>query len=222
MSIKHEKLTYCPNPQTQRPKFKRLIINFLCFSLVPALLFSVGCVRQPTTMSPASKNQIGSNRLIKPVRMPEGPELQAWNRNAGSAGPGNVHQRRPQNPQFAAGPPVQVRISKPQDEDQQVRTAALELSRALGPIQKIKICYVSKDDEWWASFYQDIGPVIDLKQFIWNRESEKFEPFLVLKRIPKSRLAAELKREDRGQTCTIIPLTEDRVGSQPAWRPMSR
>ena len=151
--------------------------------------------------------------------MPEGPDLQSWNRNAGSPGPGNVDQGRLQKPQFAARPSVQVRISKPQDEDQQVRAAALALSRTMGPIQKIKLCYVSKDDEWWATFYQDIGSVIDLKQFIWNRESERFEPFLVLKRISKSKLAAELKREERGQSCTIIPLTEVKFTSQPGSLP---
>jgi hypothetical protein len=126
-----------------------------------------------------------------------------------------MDQGRLQGRKFAPPRSVQVRISKPQEEDQQVRAAALALSGTMGPIQKIKLCYVSKDEEWWATFYQDIGPVIDVKQFIWNRESERFEPFLVLKRISKSKLAAELKREERGQTCSIIPLTEIKYTSQP-------
>ena len=219
MAIEQEDRIYYTNSQDQRLKFQRLIINFLCCSVISALLFSLGCVRMPTTMPQASKNQIRSNQLIKPVRMPKGSELQSWDRNSGPARPGNVGQGRLQNTQFAARPSVQVRISKPQDEDQQVRTAALALSRTMGPIQKIKLCYVTKDDEWWATFYQDIGSVIDLKQFIWNRDSEKFEPFLVLKRIPKSKLAAELKREERGQSCTIIPLTEVKFSSQPGYLP---
>jgi hypothetical protein len=221
MAIEHKKPTYYPNSQSQRLKFQRLIINFIGCSVISVLLVSLGCVRAPTTVPQASKDQVRPNQLIKPMRMPEGPDLQSWNRNAGTARPGNVDQGRLQNPQFATPPSVQVRISKPQGEDQLVRTAALALSRTMGPIQKIKLCYVSKDDEWWATFYQDIGSVIDLKQFIWNRESEKFEPFLVLKRIPKSKFAAELKREERGQTCSIIPLTEVKYTSQPGSLPTS-
>ena len=219
MAIEQENRIYYTNSQDQRLKFQRLIINFLCCSVISALLFSLGCVRMPTTMPQASKNQIRSNQLIKPVRMPEGSELQSWDRNQVRRDLETWIKADYKTPQFAARPSVQVRISKPQDEDQQVRTAALALSRTMGPIQKIKLCYVTKDDEWWATFYQDIGSVIDLKQFIWNRDSEKFEPFLVLKRIPKSKLAAELKREERGQSCTIIPLTEVKFSSQPGYLP---
>jgi hypothetical protein len=219
MAIEHEKLTHYANSQLERLTFQRMIINFISCSVISVLLVSLGCVRAPTTVPQASKDQVRPNQLIKPMRMPEGPDLQSWNRNAGTARPGNMGPGRLQSRQFAPPPSVQVRISKPQDEDQQVRTAALALSRTMGPIQKIKLCYVVKDDEWWATFYQDIGPVIDLKQFIWNRDSEKFEPFLVLKRIPKSKLAADLKREERGQTCSVIPLTEVKYISQPGSPP---
>ena len=80
---------------------------------------------------------------------------------------------------------------KTQDEDQQVKAAARDLAKNMGGIQKIKVCYVEKDDEWWATLYEDIGTVIDVKQFVWNRESEKFDPFLILKRISKSKLDSD-------------------------------
>ena len=83
-----------------------------------------------------------------------------------------------------------------------------ELAKRIGSIDKIKMCYVDKDDEWWATFYEDIGSVIDVRQFIWNRESQRFEPFLVLRRISKSKLAAELNRNEKGRSCIILPPPE--------------
>jgi len=221
MATEHQNQINYAKSQTESPKFQRLTINLVCWSLTCALLVSLGCVRQSTTMPQASmKNQTRPNQLIKPVRIPEPQEIQSWSGPANAARYPNRDQGVLQNRRYATAPPVQVRISKPQDEDQQVRTAALELSRSIGPVQKIKLCYVTKDEEWWATFYEDIGPVIDVKQFIWNRDSERFEPFLVLKRIPKSKLTAELKREERDRTCTVIPLTEFRAGSQPPRPPM--
>ncbi len=93
-----------------------------------------------------------------------------------------------------------------QDEEHQIRAAAHELAKTIGSVEKMKLCYVTKDDEWWATFYVDIGSIIDVKQFIWNRESEKFEPFLVLKRISKSKLTSELKQNSPEQKCTILAL----------------
>lgn len=99
---------------------------------------------------------------------------------------------------------------KPPDEDQQVKAAALELAKNIGGIEKIKVCYVDKDDEWWATLYEDIGAVIDVKQFIWNRESEKFDPFLILKRISKSKLDSDLKHNEPGRKCFVIAPTEEK------------
>jgi hypothetical protein len=97
---------------------------------------------------------------------------------------------------------------KPADEDQQVKAAARELAKNMGGIRKIKVCYVDKDDEWWATLYEDIGTVIDVKQFFWNRESEKFEPFLILKRISKSKLDGDLKHNEPGRKCAVVVLPE--------------
>jgi hypothetical protein len=104
--------------------------------------------------------------------------------------------------------PVEKR--KPADEDQQVKVAARELAKNMGGIQNIKVCYVDKDDEWWATLYEDIGTVIDVKQFFWNRESEKFEPFLILKRISKSKLDADLKQSEPGRKCAVVALPEEK------------
>ena len=109
---------------------------------------------------------------------------------------------------LTSGASARVKKFVSESEESQVETAARELAKGIGSINGIRVCYVDKDDEWWATFYEDIGPVIDVKQFIWNRESEKFEPFLVLKRISKPKLAAELKRREAGRNCIILPLPE--------------
>lgn len=104
--------------------------------------------------------------------------------------------------------PAQIEKGKPQDEEQQVKAAALELAKNIGGIEKIKICYVDRDDEWWATLYEDIGTVIDVKQFIWNRELEKFDPFLILKRISKSKLDSDLKQSEPGRNCAVMSAPE--------------
>ncbi len=119
--------------------------------------------------------------------------------------------------QSVAGTSAHAKKSKHMDEEQQVKAAVRELAKSLEAIAKIKVCYVTKDDEWWATFYEDIGPVIEVKPFIWNRESEKFEPYLVLKRISKSKFETDLKRDDPGQKCDILspPEKENPEKSKP-------
>ena len=59
--------------------------------------------------------------------------------------------------------------------------AAIEEAKELVAVEKMKLCYKLKEDEWWVSIYVDIRDRIDVKQFIWNRELENLEPFLVPK-----------------------------------------
>ena len=86
-------------------------------------------------------------------------------------------------------------------EDQKVRIAALELARSIPSTRKVKICYDAKHDEWWVTLYDRQGAMFDLKQFVWERESEKFEPFLVQQRISESKLEEHVKREEKGRAC---------------------
>lgn len=96
--------------------------------------------------------------------------------------------------------------TQPKDEATRVRTAALELARSLGDIKRAKVCYVDKDKEWWAVFYQDMGSAADVRQFFWNAATEKFEPFLVLKRIPQTKIDSDFKKEESGKICAELSL----------------
>lgn len=90
--------------------------------------------------------------------------------------------------------------------DEALLEAAIEEAKELIAVEKMKICHKLKENEWWVSIYVDIGGRIDVKQFIWNGELDKLEPFLVLKRIPKRKLAAELKKVDARSTCEVVTL----------------
>ncbi len=100
--------------------------------------------------------------------------------------------------------------SAPLTEEEEVRHAAIELAKDMTSTQKIKLCLSEAENEWWAIFYDDIGNLIDIKQYIWNRDSASFSPFLVLKRIPKSRLSAHLSAHNQFKKCQVI--------DNPAWK----
>ncbi len=89
-------------------------------------------------------------------------------------------------------------------EDQKVKRAALRIAENLSAVKKMKICYAIDKDEWWVVLYDEVGPSIDLKQFIWNREEERLEPFLVLKRIPSSQLETHLTKRRPGRACEVV------------------
>ncbi|MGO9569875.1 MAG: hypothetical protein ACLP5H_20280 [Desulfomonilaceae bacterium] len=114
----------------------------------------------------------------------------------------NEEQPRPdelsQPPGGQSGPPKQ------EWEDQKVRDAAVEMAKASPEVKKIKICYAVKEHEWWVIFYERGEGIFELKQYIWNKESEKLEPFLVLKRIPAARLQQHLTEEEPGRACEIM------------------
>ncbi len=100
-----------------------------------------------------------------------------------------------------------VKEKKNQDQpdlDRQLREAADELALKLGHVKAMRLCYVTRDNEWWVILYQDIGPVIDVRNFIWNWEEQIFRPYLVVKRIPKNELHETVTRHERGKRCVIL------------------
>jgi hypothetical protein len=126
-----------------------------------------------------------------------------------------IEQGRPPTPQTNSG--EKVKLVKPELapgespapveprthewEDQRVKTAAMKLAKESGNVKKGKICYSAKTDEWWVVLYEDAGSAFEVKQFIWDREREKMEPFLVLKRIGKDRLEEDLMTREPGKAC---------------------
>ena len=89
-------------------------------------------------------------------------------------------------------------------EIDEVRQAALDVAKNIDTIKKIRICHHKTEDEWWVTLYDDIGPLIDLKQYVWDRDSEKLTPFLVLKRISKARFELQLISKDPDKTCEVM------------------
>jgi hypothetical protein len=85
-----------------------------------------------------------------------------------------------------------------------VKEAALDMAKNMATIKKIKICHVKSADEWWVTLFDDIGPMIDLKQYVWDPDSETLTPFLVLKKIAKSRLDHYLTLKEQDKTCQTM------------------
>ena len=196
------------NWQSQYPRFCSHAVQNVSV-LLAVSIFSAGCVRLPSTTPEASiKQPTQSSRLIKVLPKPDSP-ADDW-RQSGSipARQGGPVQSKPHSVRLASRASAEDKEVEFRSEECQVKVEARELAKRIGPIERIKMCYVDEDDEWWATFYQDIGSVIDVRQFIWNRESQKFEPFLVLKRISKSKLAAELNRKEKGRHCAVVPPPE--------------
>jgi hypothetical protein len=202
MTIQLQNRAHFPNSQAQRRLVRALHRGCL---LLFVLSLSVGCVRLPSATPDVSPKQPTESSKPKEATAVLGAQREKKPEPSSALPKDKDSQGEPIKAQSSPdASSAQVKKSKPQDEDHEVKAAARELSKSIGSIEKIKVCYVTKDDEWWAIFYEDIGPVIDVKQFIWNRELEKFEPFLVLKRISKAKLAEELKQDQSGHRCDIL------------------
>lgn len=107
----------------------------------------------------------------------------------------------------ASGDVGAVKKKRKQDEsrfDRQLREAADKLAVDLGQIKAMKLCYVNRDNEWWVILYRDIGPVIDVMNYIWNWEEQKFKRYLIVKRIPKNELREAVIGRERGRNCEIL------------------
>lgn len=99
-------------------------------------------------------------------------------------------------------------------EDQKVRNAAVVMAKASPEVKKIKICYAVKQHEWWVILYEQGQGFFELKQYVWNKESEKLDPFLVVKRIPAARLQQHLTEEEPGKACEILEPPSPSPGGQ--------
>lgn len=91
-------------------------------------------------------------------------------------------------------------------EDQKVKQAAMELRDAHRSAQKMKLCYAVKDDEWWVIFYEDAASHYELRQYVWDRDRERLDPFLVMKRIPRDRLSQDLSTSEPDRACEVVDL----------------
>jgi hypothetical protein len=98
----------------------------------------------------------------------------------------------------------QTKPEKPLSDEDKVKRAALEVIKGLSSPKKYMICHDEIKDEWSLTVFDDIGGVLDVKQYFWNMETEKLEPFLVLNRIPKSHLKDELSKKGLGKNCSTF------------------
>lgn len=89
------------------------------------------------------------------------------------------------------------------EQEEKVKKVAIETLKGLSSPIKYTICYDEENDEWWLTVYEDIGHALDVKQYFWTPQQEKLEPFLVLNRIPKGRLTAELSKQSDRKKCSI-------------------
>jgi hypothetical protein len=99
-----------------------------------------------------------------------------------------------------------------QSEQGRVERAARELAADQHNLLKVSICFVPRFQEWWVVLYEDLGHSVEVKKYTWNFETEKLERFLVLERVPHSKLNEEDSVPVKGGTCQAI--TVDRAGSR--------
>jgi hypothetical protein len=152
----------------------------------------------PSTPQPAITPERGS---LNPEPASQMPTANTDNPFAEKAEP-KSQQPRPDEPLQPPG--VQSGPAGQEWEDQKVRDAAVAIAKASSEVQRIKICYAVKQHEWWVILYERGQGFFELKQYIWNKESEKLEPYLVQKRIPAARLQQHLTEEEPGKACEIL------------------
>lgn len=139
--------------------------------------------------------------LIKPTIPPE--------RQMEEAGP--PQQGQPPRPvRVVIEPQADPKPQKNDWEDDRIRSAAIEMARATPSVKKMKICLDIKHSEWWVILYEDLGPAIELRQFVWNKDQKRFEPHLVLDRIPREQLERHASESEPGRACEAVE-----VGGKP-------
>jgi hypothetical protein len=106
----------------------------------------------------------------------------------------------------SAKPEPETKPGTKQWEDEKIKTLALDVAQNSPAVVRLKACYYVKHDEWWVIAYEDTGGPIELKQYIWNRDQERLEPFLVLKTIARDRLEEHLNSSEPDRACEVIPL----------------
>lgn len=116
--------------------------------------------------------------------------------------------------------PKPAKDLEPPSEEDLVKEAAVKLGQSFEPVVNIKICHLASKDEWWATIYHDLGQGVEIIQFVWNRELEKLDRFLIVpKRIPRNKLKVELTNNKPGSRCEI--LSPPWTGSGPVDKPDS-
>lgn len=168
--------------------------------------------------SVAEKKAESESKLIKPsisddsptkttVKQRKEPEIPKTGVEAASAEkPSNVISASQDPKKDKPVDPPRKRPAKPIKipEIVKVKNAALEMGKNMSSVENIKVCLNKTTNEYWVTFYDDIGPLIDIKQYVWEAESETLTPFLVLKRIPKSRLDTHLTVTETDRECEVI------------------
>jgi hypothetical protein len=174
--------------------------------LVVLSLAVIGCVipfqqgtkqgdRRPQ-LTAENRQQAKPTRLIHPRLASESPGPA----QVGAPAPKSAVPKQEEKPLKPEPAPAQRKVW----EDQKVKAAAQEMAKSFPAVRKIQVCYQIEADEWWVALCDDMGPEIDMKQFTWNREQEKLEPFLVVKRIPASRLETHLATKRPGMACETL------------------
>jgi hypothetical protein len=161
---------------------------------------------EPATDQPPSNTASPKEKELVRVQKAEGPATPPEVKNQDTGKPSGASAAP--KPLRLAGASGKKESPKPKpanvQEIDRVRDAAREIVKNLDTISKVKICHLKTEDEWWVTLYDDIGSLIDLKQYVWDRESESLTPFLVLKRIPKSRLESHLTAKDSDRVCEVF------------------
>jgi len=154
-----------------------------------------------------------------PVEPPPEATLQpppAEQASQNKPGPPPAKGQEPSKPLPRLSKPIVGPLSKGPDaasgprewEDQKVKQMALELAAKSPDIKKIRICYAVKDNEWWIILYEDSGAFYELKQYIWDKDQDKLEQFLVLKKVPKSRFEEHIRQSEPHRACEMLDLPE--------------
>ncbi len=89
-------------------------------------------------------------------------------------------------------------------EKAKIKQIALELAEKFPKVKKMKICHDKKNSEWWLTLYEDLGSVLGLKQYVWKIDRDNADPFLIIKRIPKTSLDSHLKIKEENRVCQIL------------------
>jgi hypothetical protein len=166
----------------------------------------------PQEVAPTSPDaKTPEDGSVKPEPAGQMPAMNTDNSFAEKPGPKEQQPKLDEPIQPTGG---QSGPAKQEWEDQKVRDAAVVMAKASPGVEKIKICYAVKQHEWWVILYERGQGFFELKQYIWNKESEKLEPFLVVKRIPAARLQQHLTEEEPGRACEILEPSSTGPGGQ--------
>lgn len=144
-----------------------------------------------STPAPKTKSARAKEELVKKPRSSAGGH--ATTASEKHSAPGRKDAARKQK----KGPDAELK--------KRLRNAAVKVARDLGSVRKMKLCHDQKTDEWWLTLYKELSTAVDVKQFFWSWEREEFAPFLVIRRISKSKLMDDLKKSEPGRRCSELP-----------------